>query len=104
MQPQPYEKPTCPMCGIDFVETITKQVSHKVQCQTCGEQFEVEGNPDAAIPELKRPFWTDQFRHGREESTVGNGDANLGGAMIGIVSFFGLMILAITVLSVLLDL
>lgn len=72
------DEPHCPMCGSRYPDPIVKPRRHEVDCPYCGEAFSVEGNPDIARPEYHRPFWTDQFRPGKENEETPDAVAGIG--------------------------
>lgn len=95
------ESPACPHCGEAFEGRVTTPFWHWVDCGFCLRRYKAPGNPHAPLPPYHRPFWTDQFRLGREDRV--RPPAALDGLMLAIVALFGfcgLLVIATTIAEI----
>jgi hypothetical protein len=64
IHPQPSVGPhvRCPLCGEPAPDSARRSFARAVECAACGERLELAANPAIPEAEIKRPFWSDQFR------------------------------------------
>lgn len=95
------EQPRCTHCGEEYEGPVAQPFWQWADCGFCMRRFKVPGNPNVPMTAYRRPFWTDQFRMGREDGI--HPPAGLDGLMytiVGLFGFCGLTVVAFTIAAI----